>query len=211
MIRRRISYRADAAEAARAVLAGFEVRLAPDTPQPKKTLTYAPLLKEAGPNGRNLCRWCHTEVPKGRRKWCSDACVHEFKVITDWNYMRRRVRKRDKGVCCQCGVDTAKAREKWLRIRGRYVVSIPQWREVYEALVELTWPTDLTRDWWEADHIHARADGGTNHLENLRTLCVPCHKSRTKKQAAERAARKRDKRKALVKMRARYTTRRPRV
>ncbi len=34
-----------------------------------------------GPNGRNLCRRCATEVPRGRITFCSDACVHEWKLV----------------------------------------------------------------------------------------------------------------------------------
>jgi 5-methylcytosine-specific restriction endonuclease McrA len=31
---------------------------------------------------------------------------------------------------------------------------------------------------FEVDHIVRYVDGGSNELENLRTLCVPCHKKR---------------------------------
>jgi len=30
-----------------------------------------------GPNGRGLCRWCGTEVPKGRRTFCGQECVDQ--------------------------------------------------------------------------------------------------------------------------------------
>lgn len=33
---------------------------------------------------------------------------------------------------------------------------------------------------WEADHIHPRSKGGPDSLENLRTLCKPCHRKHTK-------------------------------
>lgn len=39
------------------------------------------------------------------------------------------------------------------------------------------WPRSL----WEADHIVPRVEGGSNKLDNLRTLCVPCHKAETSK------------------------------
>ena len=35
-----------------------------------------------------------------------------------------------------------------------------------------------------ADHKHNRARGGTNTLNNLETLCVPCHKAKTQNEAA---------------------------
>jgi 5-methylcytosine-specific restriction endonuclease McrA len=32
---------------------------------------------------------------------------------------------------------------------------------------------------WHADHILPLAEGGTNALANIRTLCVPCRKAET--------------------------------
>ena len=48
-----------------------------------------------GPNGRALCRWCGVEVPKGRRSFCSDACVHEHKLRSDPGYLREQAFQRD--------------------------------------------------------------------------------------------------------------------
>lgn len=63
-----------------------------------------------GPNGRNLCRRCNVEVPKGRLTFCSDACVHEWKIRTNPGYVRQEIYKRDRGVCILCG---AKDKNKW--------------------------------------------------------------------------------------------------
>lgn len=43
------------------------------------------------------------------------------------------------------------------------------------------------KSWWEADHITAVVEGGDSNLENVRTLCIPCHRAVT---AALRARRK---------------------
>jgi len=61
-----------------------------------------------GPNGRALCRWCGVEVPKGRRSFCSDDCVHEHKLRSDPGYLREQVFQRDFGVCALCGTDCDK-------------------------------------------------------------------------------------------------------
>src|SRR5579864_7508237 len=61
---------------------------------------------ERGPNGRALCRWCNLEIPPRRFTFCSDGCVHEWKLRTDPGYLRDKVFERDKGVCAECGVDT---------------------------------------------------------------------------------------------------------
>src|SRR6266853_983675 len=58
-----------------------------------------------GTNGRNLCRWCNLEVPKGRLTFCSDWCVDEWRLRTDPGYLRQRVLDRDKGVCAVCRID----------------------------------------------------------------------------------------------------------
>lgn len=192
-------YQADAREAARAVLCGLRVTLGTDSLpkrcKPGKPATFAPEHPERGPNGRGLCRWCHKEVPKRRRKWCSDLCVHEYKAINDWNYVRASVFDRDEGVCVSCGIDAPKAQAKWIRIWFSLKTSDRVWPKcpamINSTLREIGWNTDLFRDFWEVDHIVARADGGGNELTNLRTLCVVCHKDRSAKQAATWAANRR--------------------
>lgn len=55
-----------------------------------------------------------------------------------------------------------------------------------EKYFQIGFPKTLARDWWEVDHIIPHSEGGEYILENLRTLCIPCHKSRTKKWHKER-------------------------
>jgi 5-methylcytosine-specific restriction endonuclease McrA len=43
---------------------------------------------------------------------------------------------------------------------------------------------------WELDHIVPLADGGTHELANMQTLCRPCHRAKTAREAAERARRR---------------------
>src|SRR5258708_1865779 len=68
--------------------------------------------KGVGPNGRRVCRWCGTEVPKGRRSWCSDACVDEYLGTKGHAHLIERVFARNKGVCAECGLDTVTYRRK---------------------------------------------------------------------------------------------------
>jgi hypothetical protein len=63
-------------------------------------------LERSAVSGRPFCRWCQGEVAKGRRTFCSDTCVHEWKLRTNPGYLRDKVFERDKGVCAQCGKDT---------------------------------------------------------------------------------------------------------
>lgn len=147
-----------------------------------------------GPGGRPFCRWCWAEVPKGRSSWCSAACVDEYRRLHDWNYIRRAVLARDGGVCACCGVDT-----EWLagvcfhrsKVHPEYAEFVlGRGRET--LTFRLLGTEDHNRQPWEADHMHARSEGGTDHPSNLRTLCIPCHKRRTAAQQAEWAARRRD-------------------
>jgi hypothetical protein len=71
-----------------------------------------------GENGRALCRWCALEVPKGRLTFCSEWCVHEWRMRTDAGYLRQLVLKRDKGVCSLCRVNTLSAFLRMKKARG---------------------------------------------------------------------------------------------
>ena len=39
--------------------------------------------------------WAGVKVPKGRRSFCSDACVHEHKLRSDPGYLREQAFQRD--------------------------------------------------------------------------------------------------------------------
>jgi 5-methylcytosine-specific restriction endonuclease McrA len=122
-----------------------------------------------GSNGRPLCRWCHLEVPPGRRRtFCSPYCVHEWRLRTDPGYLRDCVFARDKGVCALCGVDTV---AEWKRLRRTH----PNRRRA--ALAAWGLKKLHRRSLWDADHIVPVAEGGGEcDLENIRTLCLRCHR-----------------------------------
>lgn len=68
---------------------------------------------ERGPDGRWSCRWCGGEVPKGRLKWCSEACVEAYKVRAWGSHARNLVFRRDHGVCAACGLDTTRLERRY--------------------------------------------------------------------------------------------------
>jgi 5-methylcytosine-specific restriction enzyme A len=124
-----------------------------------------------GPNGRSLCRWCGIEVPKGRRTFCSDWCVSEWRLRTDPGYLREQVFERDKGVCAHCGLDTT---AEWARIRRS--------RNAKQRGALAEWGLrGMTRSsLWDADHILPVSEGGGEcDLSNIRTLCIKCHRNAT--------------------------------
>lgn len=156
-----------------------------------------------GPNGRGFCKWCEKEVPEGRRSWCGEECINESRIRTDPGYQRRLVEDRDKGICALCGIDTGavsdlaerfqleardvlKATSKgWGRNRYSYWVH-GGYRDFLRAM-------GFTREHvWEMDHILPVSEGGGGcGLENLRTLCIPCHDGETAKLKKRLAAAKR--------------------
>ncbi len=124
-----------------------------------------------GPSGRALCRWCALEVPKGRRSFCSEDCVHHWRLRTSPAYLRDAVFTRDRGVCARCTVDTLAAYRLLRRARG----------ERRGALLAVWGLKTLSRkSLWDADHILPVVEGGGEcDLRNLQTLCLHCHRVMT--------------------------------
>jgi len=132
-----------------------------------------------GPNGRNLCRWCNLEVPTGRATFCSDWCVEEWRLRTDPGYLRDKVFERDKGICALCGVDCAAAWIHLKRQRGTARV---------RTLLEWGIRPRSRKSLWDADHIVPVVEGGGEcDLENIRTLCLKCHRAATAELRRRRA------------------------
>jgi 5-methylcytosine-specific restriction protein A len=135
-----------------------------------------------GEAARGTCRWCgeailHGEGEKAglenrRRRWHPE-CVETYNA-SDPREARRRVRRRDRGVCAECRIDTYKLRRE-LKKKGRGMT-----RELRKLGFK------PRKSLWELDHIVPLIDGGGHADENLQTLCTPCH---TKKTAAEARAR----------------------
>lgn len=133
----------------------------------------AKLGENLGPHGRPLCRWCQLEIlAKRRRTFCSEFCGHQWRLRSDPGYLRDQVFARDHGVCALCGTDTVAAYKELKRSRGRV-------RDEALAMWGIS-SVRARRSLWDADHIRPVAEGGGQcDLENLRTLCLPCHREVT--------------------------------
>jgi 5-methylcytosine-specific restriction enzyme A len=124
-----------------------------------------------GENGRALCRWCNLEVPPRRFTFCSDWCVHEWRLRTNPGYLREQVFRRDRGICALCHVDAYAAFFDLKRSRGTH-------RQKLLARWGLTRINRKTL--WDADHIVPVIEGGGEcDLANIRTLCLVCHRKET--------------------------------
>ena len=124
-------------------------------------------------NGRPLCRWCQLEILATRRRtFCSDYCVHQWRLRSDPGYLRDQVFARDGGRCALCELDTVAAYRALKRARGgAREEALTMW-----GLRSIT----ARRSLWDADHILPVAEGGGEcDLDNLRTLCLMCHREAT--------------------------------
>lgn len=134
-------------------------------------------------SGTWVCRWCSGPCPGWKRSFCSDNCIHEWKLRSDPGYLRAQVFQRDRGICAICSTDTEAlaTRLRALRLHARskfYALikacGIPESR-VYGSL-------------WDADHIVPVSEGGgLCDLSNIRTCCIPCHQDETAALAKRRA------------------------
>jgi len=94
--------------------------------------------------------------------------------------LRECVFERDAGVCALCGTDTHRLRRRIMRLpfsqRMRELRALQQRGVIYKR----------RKSWWEADHILPVVEGGDSNLENIRTLCIPCHRDVTRELRARR-------------------------
>ncbi len=136
---------------------------------------------KVGPNGRALCRWCELEVPPRRLTFCSEWCVHEWKLRTDPSYLRDQVLARDHGVCALCRIDAERALLELKKARGtQRLALLIRW-----GLKSM----QQRRSLWDADHIVPVCEGGGEcDLANLRTLCLLCHRRVTQELRVRRKA-----------------------
>jgi 5-methylcytosine-specific restriction endonuclease McrA len=145
-----------------------------------------------GPKGFNLCRQCRKECPSNHRTFCGPKCVDKWKMKTDPGHVRFKVKQRDRGVCARCRLDTTRVRdmlyllqemapEPWRGGREGFPELLRYKREI-EAILKV----GHRSTYWDADHIKPVKDGGGGcNLRNYQTLCVWCHKAKTKEQATK--------------------------
>ena len=136
-------------------------------------------------------------LPSMAGLFCSKQCREAYKATTSGTGLREIVFARDAGVCASCGADshTLVERLKALKSLGygrQYAEAIKlnkNWSKYPPLLRKLC---ENPRDGlaWEADHINRVADGGgESSVENCQTLCVPCHKDKTRGENSKKSKR----------------------
>lgn len=109
--------------------------------------------------------------------------MHEWKLRSQPAYLREQVLLRDRGICAACATDTLAAARRLRFARGsRRLALLAHWGLKHRTRKSL----------WDADHIVPVAEGGGQcDLENLRTLCLRCHRMATMQLRERRLAAKR--------------------
>ena len=138
-------------------------------------------------DGRWRCRWCWGPCSGRRTSFCCQECADEA-MIRCGRGIRWYIRRRDKGICADCGVNASELRTA---VR-RAVLKVP-WTKRYKIYrrMGISSSSEAYRSWWDADHIVPVEDGGgACGLDNYQTLCIWCHKEKSAKQKALSARRK---------------------
>lgn len=139
-------------------------------------------------DGLPLCRWCGKKVPTKRHRFCSGPCTHEWNLRASTSYLRAHVLQRDRGVCAICKADTLKIERIldglqkgfWREWTLRVPPDRAAW-EFYVGVLRVGKHRAFCGSLWDADHIKPVVEGGgESGLDNIRTLCVACHKDVTK-------------------------------
>lgn len=124
-----------------------------------------------------FCAWCGVENHH-EGLFCTSGCQHEWRIRKDHAYMRRYIWERDGGVCCLCGLDTEDQARRLLLVLEQHGHAA-----YLEARREQGIPSHRAT-LWDVDHVRAVASGGGScGEENLRTLCLGCHRERTTRQS----------------------------
>lgn len=156
------------------------------------------------PHKDGHCDRCGKKLEGRRKRWCSDECSAwawgEFSRQHDWNSARQAALARDGHKCVRCGSDGSPPKDEWDKLPKR--PRLPEnWRDMPEEAhkehhrlcraAEKAENGLVARFQLEVNHIVPRNGGGYgrgchHHLDNLETLCAPCHDLVTSEQVRRR-------------------------
>ena len=115
--------------------------------------------------------------------------------------LRSLVSNIDRGVCRNCGIDCEKLMRVYTYCKRRagnliergilpwqYVVGIDPFNSLFEKVHQGKWLQELLKKYpwiesrntlWEADHVIPLISCGKDEIDNIRTLCLKCHRELT--------------------------------
>ncbi|KAF9593056.1 hypothetical protein IFM89_020063 [Coptis chinensis] len=149
--------------------------------------------------GEPLCKLCQKPC-KGKfarspeifeHLFCQFSCAEGYRVRTSQRFLREELFKIEHGVCRGCGLDCHKLvrfiRPLPVARRKEYIVKVAPKLASDKRLLDKLVNEPREGNAWHADHMVAvYRGGGECTVDNMRTLCVACHKEVTAAQAAER-------------------------
>ena len=135
--------------------------------------------------GDGWCTWCGEAVQRPARTW-HKACFREYQLHTFPEVQRAAVIERDGAWCWECDESPT----KWLRtLQAWRIGGPPEYVGLYCDLrrvcaLELEHEVPL----WKVAHLPDAERRPFFGIGNLRMRCPTCHKAKSKREAAERAA-----------------------
>ncbi|XP_005106506.1 DNA annealing helicase and endonuclease ZRANB3 [Aplysia californica] len=123
---------------------------------------------------------------------CSYPCMDRYWILTHASYCRDQLFDIQRGVCQLCQLDahsfiTRLKCTKDLVVRAELLNKSP-FRCLGSKQKKLIITQPSPGQFWQVDHIKpVWQGGGMCDLDNLRTLCTPCHLRVTRRQATQRA------------------------
>lgn len=153
-------------------------------------------LESLYPKLNKQCRLCKKKLKGRQTSWCSVYCSEEAFMQLQIHQghsgpIRWALRQRDNEICANCGVD-CKLIKRIFDHAGRSISQYKwdkRWLHPHYMILRYFGFKPFSHT-WEADHIVEVRHGGEHDLENLQTLCIKCHKEKTKANAGSNKKRK---------------------
>lgn len=115
---------------------------------------------------KGICKWCGSALPAGKLSFCSDACSSVFAKATSirqGDLLGYKILCRDNFICQHCFKDLAVINEYGMKIPTSKLSNVPDLNGEFRRMAQV-------------HHCNVRvADGGSDHQENLITVCDDCH------------------------------------
>lgn len=133
-----------------------------------------------GERDKGICARCGTDTTRDKLYWRETERLWQWLAEAENGGLMSRFRREKLRAPIQHEWDERRERHWYAR-----------------RLVEIELKARIGRKstsghWWEADHIKAVSEGGGGcGLENFQTLCIPCHKWKTRQLMRRLAAKKR--------------------